>query len=220
MAFTSSLSSALRVFKTLVLSVTPHARLTLASKPHDYDEILKRTIRETKFYAETLLAVLFFVENQMLISTTVACLLFCLIIYIALEAMTGDSLHKWIDEFPCGRVILACITKLPAITVLYTISAMACMQWNSVATKIVLCVYGGVILLIGLVAHLRVHVLAKDACVAFAKGVKSGFKRLFGARTNCMVDIETGSMKSDESETDGASVVKKAGSIVVHVEFV
>ncbi|OCB90486.1 hypothetical protein A7U60_g2278 [Sanghuangporus baumii] len=59
MTFISLLSSTFHVFDTLVLSLTSHTRLTLASEPGDYDLILRRTIREVKFYSETLLAILF-----------------------------------------------------------------------------------------------------------------------------------------------------------------
>ena len=53
------MSSVIKTFSSIpqsfgkqVLSLTCHARLALASGPEDYELILRRTVREVKFYSE------------------------------------------------------------------------------------------------------------------------------------------------------------------------
>lgn len=131
------MSSVIKTFSSIpqsfgkqVLSLTCHARLALASGPEDYELILRRTVREVKFYSEIVspffllfsslayfvflvshdsivskpnqdfsrqFLIYFFLlraaRTSFLISSTVACLLFNLIIYVCLETLTGESLH-------------------------------------------------------------------------------------------------------------------------------
>lgn len=51
MVFTS-VRAFFRSTQDAILSTTPHARLSTASEPKDFDAILKRMIREVKFYGE------------------------------------------------------------------------------------------------------------------------------------------------------------------------
>ncbi|KAL5503834.1 hypothetical protein ACEPAH_7905 [Sanghuangporus vaninii] len=219
MPFISLLSSTFHIFDALVLSLTSHTRLTLASEPGDYDLILRRTIREVKFYSETLLAILLVAENPALLSQTLACLMFTLITYIALEAMTGDSLHERIDEIPCGRIVLACITKLPALSVLWTLAVLALSHGDSLATKIVLCIVA-LVLFLGFVMRLGVHILLCNVWTSFCricKGVGEGAKSAAaGGRKRKSSDatvvgsegnVADASLGKEHEKTEGGSVM-------------
>ncbi|KAL5526895.1 hypothetical protein ACEPAF_8622 [Sanghuangporus sanghuang] len=221
MPFISLLSSTFHVFDTLVLSLTSHTRLTLASEPGDYDLILRRTIREVKFYSETLLAILLVAEKPALLSQTLACLMFTLITYIALEAMTGDSLHKRIDEIPCGRIVLACITKLPALSVLWTLAVLALSHGDSLATKIVLSIVA-VVLLLGFAMRLGVHILFLDSWTSicrFCKGVGEGARgAVAGGRKRKLSDATVDSEGSAGDASHGKEHENTEGGSVMTVD--
>ncbi|THG99591.1 hypothetical protein EW145_g7234, partial [Phellinidium pouzarii] len=159
MPFSAALSSVGYAIEMLVLSWTSHARLVRAIEPRDYEFILQRTIQEVKFHSETLLAMLFFMgttnREPYLISWTLACLLFTLITYTALIAMSGDALHKWIDSILCGRATFACLTKAPALSVLGSLCALAHSQWNTPFTTGVLFSVVGILVL---TLAVRLHV--------------------------------------------------------------
>ncbi|KAH8117699.1 hypothetical protein DFH11DRAFT_852428 [Phellopilus nigrolimitatus] len=205
MSLSSAFTSIMHTLEMLVLSWTSHARLWKASEPSDYDEILKRTIREVKFHSETFLAILFFMGtsgvDSCLISWTLACLLYTLITYMALEAMSGDALHKWIDEIPCGRVFLACLTKLPALTVIWTLCALALSQWNTLFTTIVLCSVAGVLVL-ALAVRLRLH-------AAFARAWRWVVRKVFrrGAEEEKVNDLDADLEKGEVNEVKVVAVV-------------
>lgn len=48
----SSVLSLLHSVEHALLSTTSHGRLTKAAEPKDFDAIIKRMLREVKFYAE------------------------------------------------------------------------------------------------------------------------------------------------------------------------
>ncbi|PAV16660.1 hypothetical protein PNOK_0828000 [Pyrrhoderma noxium] len=201
-SFIKTFSSIPQSFGKQVLSLTCHARLALASGPEDYELILRRTVREVKFYSEILVMILLAARTSFLISSTVACLLFNLIIYVCLETLTGESLHECINEFPCSRIALACITRLPALTVLYTLAAVGLSEWTSPATKIVLCIVASVFLF-GLLLKFRVHVALSSLICWVEKMVVNAFKGLVSIilyrRRSKEVDLEEGKIQESES---------------------
>lgn len=105
--------------------------------------------------------------------------------------MSGDALHvrnhikyspptsslqlistyqKRIDSFLHGRVLLALLAKLPAVSVLGTLCALAGTEWNTPYTTGVLCAIGGVLTIV-LALRLKVH-------AAVARGFSLVVKRL------------------------------------------
>jgi len=169
-----NLPSVFKTFETLILSWTSYAPLAKATDPGEFDFVLRKTIRDIKFHCETLLSMLFFMgatmRNSPLISWTLASLLYSLISYTALEAMSGESLHLHLDAIPAGRPLLACLAKFPALTVLATLCALAVTSWNSVFTAVVLVACAGILALV-LVLRLRVHAYVVAALSAASGAV-------------------------------------------------
>ena len=58
MPFISSFLSTIHAIEHAFLSVTSHARLSKAADPKDFDVILKRMLREVKFYGEAVSPIL------------------------------------------------------------------------------------------------------------------------------------------------------------------
>ncbi|KAI5119320.1 hypothetical protein M0805_000550 [Coniferiporia weirii] len=153
MSSSSQSKSPYAAFEKVVLSWTSHPRLARATEPSDYDLVLKYTMSEMKFHCVTLLTILFFMAADdadywsCLISTTLACLIFTRLTYAALGTVSGEALHKWIEEAPRRRVMFACFSKLPALSVLGTLCALALLQWDTPFTTVVLSIVAGVLVL-------------------------------------------------------------------------
>jgi len=166
--------SVFKTFEMLILSWTSYAPLAKAADPVEFDFVLRKTIRDIKFHCGTLLSMLFFMgttmQNGPLISWTMASLLYSLISYTALEAMSGESLHLHLDAIPAGRPILACLAKFPALTVLVTLCALAVTSWNSVFTAAVLVACAGVLGLV-LALRLRFHAYLVNVVGAASEAV-------------------------------------------------
>ncbi|KLO09877.1 hypothetical protein SCHPADRAFT_833395 [Schizopora paradoxa] len=144
-----NLPSVFKTFETLILSWTSYAPLAKASDPEEFDAVLRKAIRDIKFHCETFNSFMgTTMRNGPLISWTLASLLYSLISYTALEAMSGESLHLHISTIPAGRPLLACLAKFPALTVLATLCALAVTSWNSAFTAAVLVACAGVLVLV------------------------------------------------------------------------
>ncbi|KAI5119319.1 hypothetical protein M0805_000549 [Coniferiporia weirii] len=164
MTFSSLLKSFGAAFETLVLSWTSHPRLAHAASPCDYDLILEYAVSEMNFHCETFVDILFFLavdptyERSNLISSTLACLLLTLLAYTTLGMVSGEALHGWIEEAPHRRVLFACLVKLPALSVLGTLCALALLRWHTTFTTIVLgCV--ACVLVLSVVVRTRIDLL-------------------------------------------------------------
>ncbi|TDL19903.1 hypothetical protein BD410DRAFT_841682 [Rickenella mellea] len=165
MSSAGSIRSCCATIKAFVLAWTPYASIAKASEPQDYECLLKRISHEVKFHCETLLAMLFFMgttmDNGPLISWTLACLLYSLITLSTLDAMTSDSLPIRLNDVPAGRLIFAILAKLPALSVIATLCALALTSWDSVFTAAVM-VLVVCALLLTLAIRLHAYMLAEQ----------------------------------------------------------